>query len=337
MTTTPFRLITRAWLIASLALTIIGVWLAFRLYAPRWSAPVPLALTFAFLGAFEPVRYALWLGQTTPLVFAMVLWSLWLLRKQRDATAGLLLSIPVFLKLTPVVFALVWAWQRRGRALAGLTVGLAGLVLLSILTVGLDANAAYVHRVSEIARITLVTFNNHSLPALLTRLSFDHPNVSAFTMLPQPAWVRWTVASTMAGATGLMLVVTRHGRSEDGALLEAYGMLALLLVPSIAWTHYFVFLLPAALGLRACLPEGRHQRLVGIAGLAMLAFCARPLVTDQTAFDPSRHGMIATPTCGALGMLALLGAVAWRQRPRAVAGNTIPGRPLAGCGAGARS
>src|SRR5579859_2660287 len=73
----PFRTAMRAWLLASLVAPVAGIWLAFRVWAPRWASPWPLALAFALRGWFRAVRYALWLGQTTPFIFLDVALAVW--------------------------------------------------------------------------------------------------------------------------------------------------------------------------------------------------------------------------------------------------------------------
>jgi hypothetical protein len=316
---TPFRTTAHAWLLASLVATIAGAWLAFRAYAPRWATAWHLAAVFACISWFEPVRYALWLGQTTPFVFLDVVGAAVLLRTRKDAAAGLVLSLSVFLKLTPIVLVASWAWQRRWRAVAAALGGLLALALLSAAIDGIAPNVEYLRRVHQISGITLITFNDDSLPALLTRWTFRQPDVVAFTMIPPPAWVRWAV---VAGTALVAILAVRCDRVRpDGQLLDALGMLAMLLVPSIAWTHYFVFLAPVALVVCTRVPRGALRVACVVACLVVLASCCRPWITDQTDFDPLHPGSFTTPAWAALALVALAcGVGLWRsglrQRPR---------------------
>jgi alpha-1,2-mannosyltransferase len=323
LTELAFPTAVRIWLIVSLLATAAGIALAIRVYAPRWATAGWLAVAFAAMACFEPVRYSLWLGQTTPFVFLDVIGAAWLLRRKRDLAAGLVLSLSVFLKLTPIVFAVSWAWRRRFRALSGVGAGLLVLVLVSVAVTGIGPNLVYVRRVAQIAGITLITFNNHSVPAFLTRWTFRQPDLGTFLMIAPPSWVRWTMLGVTVLVTALVLVLTRQRR--DGALLDAFCALAMLLLPSIAWTHYFVFLVPVALVIATRLPRGLPLRLGGPACVCLLALCARPFIPDQTDFEPTRGATLAGPTYAALGMLVLLVTVAvLRSR-----GSQRPGEPRA--------
>jgi alpha-1,2-mannosyltransferase len=258
---------------------------------------------------FEPVRYALWLGQTTPFVFVSLVGAIALVRRGRLLEGGLVLALPAYLKLTPLVFVLLWAWQRRWRAVLGLAIGLSVLCTLSIAATGLGAHVAFVHRIADIGRITLVSFNNHSLGALLTRPTVPHDEVYRFLMLPPTPLARvatTAVACALAAAPVLMLRDDR--RSPLG---DCFAFLLMLLVPGISWTHYFVLLVPCAAAARSSPEGGRFARASAV---ALLLTCTRPILGDNAHLD-LHHGLIlAGPTLGALGFALLALVLAFRRR-----------------------
>jgi hypothetical protein len=82
-------------------------------------------------------------------------------------------------------------------------------------------------------------------------------------------------------------------------LAEALGFLAILLAPNIAWTHYFVFLLPVAAVLVA---QHRAGSWAPIAlGAVAIALCCRPVLAAQDRL-PSTASLllVSMPTIAAL-------------------------------------
>jgi alpha-1,2-mannosyltransferase len=222
---------------------------------------------------------------------------------------GLVLALAAYLKLTPLVFLVLWAWQRRWRAVLGLALGFGFLCVLSLAAMGLASHVAFFHRIADIARITLVSFNNHSIAALLTRPSVPHDEIYRFSMLPPAPLARVATlgaAGALCAAPALML---RDDRQS--ALAECFAFLFMLLVPSISWTHYFVMLLPCAAAVWSSPERGRFARPLAA---ALLCTCMRPIIGDNAHLDRDHGLMLVGPTLGALGFALLVGVLAFRRR-----------------------
>jgi alpha-1,2-mannosyltransferase len=309
LTQWPFDRIMHAWVVASAIATVAGVGLTLYAYAPRWRASIALPLVMLALVPFEPIRYALWLGQTTPFVFLCLVGGVALVRSGRPLAGGLVLSLAAYLKLTPLVFLLLWAWQRRWGAVLGLAIGFGALCVLSITVMGMDSHVAFVHRIADIARITLVSFNNHSVSAFLTRPAVAHDEVYRFLTLPPTPLARFAtlgVAGVLVAAPATML---RDDRQSP--LGECFAFLFMLLVPSISWTHYFVLLVPCAAAAWSSPERGRSGRVLAC---ALLCTCMRPILGDNAHLDRDHGLMLAGPTLGALGFALLALVLAFRRR-----------------------
>jgi alpha-1,2-mannosyltransferase len=306
----PFETTARVWLAVSTLAMWCGLLFALRLYAPSWLRAPTLGLTLLVLAAFEPIRYALWLGQTTPVVFALTLLALHLARMGKPLRAGFILAIPAFLKLTPMIFGLVWLARRRTRATLALVIGFAILTISSIVSMGVEAHFTYARRIAEIGAHTLVAYNNHSLSAVLSRPFQEAIECTQWRIVPQVPWARPCAAVAALVISSTAVLVLRSKQPLDGAvkddLVEGLSMVAMLLLPSISWTHYFVFLVPLLLiVVRHAKRYLRHGRVASVVAVALFLLCMRPVLPNQMTFAPGT-GLVEGPTLSAFGFLGLM-------------------------------
>ena len=96
----PATSITWVWAVISAIAFIAGVVLVRRIYLPESSL---LALTAVFLALclFEPALYGFWLGQTSAVIFALVMCAMALQRVGFPLSAGGALAVATFVKITP--------------------------------------------------------------------------------------------------------------------------------------------------------------------------------------------------------------------------------------------
>jgi hypothetical protein len=298
----PFADLKRAWALIGLLALMGAVLLTYLVYLPGGLAPVPLALTFLALCVFEPALYGAWLGQTTPLIFALIAGSIAAERRGWHAFAGALLSLAAFIKITPIAIAAIWLWRGPRRAFAWCLIGLALLWGMSCAVAGVDLHAIYLGRVVEASQVSLAALNNHSLLAVMMRLGRD-PATLDWRMLQPSLFARLIVAIAGVVATAFAIRYLGRVRRNDPdswkPAAESLVLLLILLLPNIAWTHYFVLLLPA---MATVLQRDGRRSLTGllIVGAAWAA-CARPIVPPQSllpAIGP--HLLAAGPTWAAL-------------------------------------
>jgi hypothetical protein len=317
-----FTTIARTWTWLSALLLLAGLHLVSAAYAPAWTfwkRPLPWAVLLLLLCAFEPIRYGFWLGQTTAIIFPLVVAALLLQRRGRSAAAGIALALAAFVKLTPIVFLGIWIWRGPRRAAVWCIGVLVLLWAVSIASMGVDTHLAYIARVAAISRVDVAAYNNHSLLAFFSRPLVDPAAWSDWRMLTPPAVavaLNWIVLAAGLGCGAYLVArIPTTDEARWRPLAEAGAFLLILLAPNIAWTHYFVFLLPV---LTVVLIEARGDSRVPVA-LAALAFvlCCRPILAAQEqipATDSLR--LMSTPTIAAFAAAV---ALFWTARHRSPA------------------
>lgn len=295
----PYTLVAHAWLVAAAIAMLGGLYAGARFFAPGVRGPLAAAVMVGALLSFEPIRYGFALGQTTPFIFALTMGALLAASRARPLTAGSLLALAAFVKLTPLAFAIAWIAAKRWKALAAMAAVFAALALLSIGVAGLAPHLEYVERVRDIGRSTVIAFNNHSLPAFVER--FGRPNASLFTIIPVAPSTRVFVA--LAAVLMIALAawsVRRVDTVHRERLVAASCAVFVLMIPTIAWTHYFVLLVPVGVAIWELAPSRPARGAV----VAALLLCSRPLAMDHVKIERGPIGMIVGPTIAALLLYA---------------------------------
>jgi alpha-1,2-mannosyltransferase len=313
----PFTTTARIWCLAS----VVAFLAAFALLAAH-AAPgrrrtlFVLAAVLFGTAALEPVLYAFWLGQTTPFIFLLVIAALaW--EEKRPFLAGVCLSLAVFVKLTPVFLLIPWLRRFEKRALLGVAFGLAAATLVSIAACGLSANIEYASRIREISRITLVAFNNQSLEGTLTRALDADAQLFEWRLVTPPRAIDWLAkGATLIGAALVFFIApprragARRGARRD--LAVALAIAVMLLAPTISWTHYFVFLVPAAVFIGRAAEALSAPRLLGWLPAASLVLLVRPVAVTDSRFGPGPFDFVATPFLVALVFVAVASVLSFR-------------------------
>ena len=314
------------WTVVSTLLLLAGFQATVRTYLPA-AHPIWLAVAVLALCAFEPLLYGLWLGQTTSAVFALTMGAIALQRRGRLAGAAICLALAAYVKLTPIVVAAVWIWRGPRRAAIYCGVALAALWGLSLALMGAGPNIEYLQRVDEIRGIALVSYNNHSLLAFLAR--FEAPPLDRLhwrMLTPGADVLAGNGVMLAAGALAAFVVYRRIARQPDERVrpfLEALALLAMLLVPNIAWTHYFVFLIPIA-AIVVAMREADDLPVLVLVAVA-IALCSRPLLEPQNVAPAASHDplLLSLPTFAAVVMfVAVLRAAGGHAPLRSNAGTS---------------
>ena len=220
----------------------------------------------AWLATLPLVIDALIMGQSDPINLFLVTAGLVLAREARPVLGAGLIGLAGMIKVLPLAFWWVLVVRRRlWGAVAG---AILTLVASVVLLTGLAGWGKGLHSIVEwhkslvetegpwalVARDDSLRENNESLPVVLARTFGDLDpdltrNAVPLAHLPlRLIWVLWMAILAVMAATWLACA-WRTRRAEHGQMwLGMFGLTAALMLAAtpIAWPHYFMWFLPAA-------------------------------------------------------------------------------------------
>lgn len=275
----------------------------------RWrDQAIPAGLALAGLAVFSnPVTRNLALGQINVVLTALVLLDVAFLRRTR--WHGLLIGLAAAVKLVPFLFVvyLVLVGRRRAALTASATFG--GAALLGLLLEPGQSWLFWTRHMFDPTRVgSAPHVANQSLRGVVARLLHDD--------LP-PASVTLALGAAVVGAA-LWAARRYEARGEELLGVSIIGLAGLLASP-IAWTHHWVWTVPALVALVAAVLRDRLHTdplRIGLAVLGTVCFVdvyrvgvamPRPLHPDWPAvFTASWQQM-----CGASYVIVGLGYLTW--------------------------
>lgn len=268
------------------------------LFHPGWM--VLIALVFY---TSDPVRYALTFAQTHILYILLTILALQCDRK-RPVLAGALLALAAAVKITPAYFFLYWLILRRWKPAASFAATSALLVAVSTALLGWPLFDEYLHVLSGVSNVLLVSYNNQSFPAAMMSHAFPSSEMIHWTPHLLPPWLKMLTSALAVASTVVGGWLDR--RSPDRAPLGAiFALVGVTVFTPIAWTHYFfILIIPVMVGLEY-LRSSRPYAL--LAALALI--CVLNLVPHR-AF----HYRLRSRTCAAVLSMAVLFDLGRRYR-----------------------
>ncbi|WP_137701525.1 glycosyltransferase family 87 protein [Marimonas lutisalis] len=290
-----------------IAAALLAAWLGWHLshrtpLSPGWA----LAL-LAILGAGTPALNTFMLNQPQITILAMVLLAFVLVHRGHDLSGGAVLGLAAAIKLSPILFALLFVLNRRWRALGAALVVSGGLALASLLVAGWPLHATFLDRLSQIDAMVVQTRVNFSLETLLYQVSEilnGHPVVEGrkgmvFTATA-PTWINLLISAAFLAALAALWLTTR--RMPDATRLPVQ-LIALSLITALfgplSWAHYFLLPLLLLPALFTIMPTSRAWGW----SIAFIATTSFPLFMATHVFN---HLIMATAVLPALTALALL-------------------------------
>jgi len=323
-----FPIASQVLTVANVLATLGIVWFAAKIFDNRLLRPAPLAAILLVVTVSEPLRYSLFLGQTTPLVLFAMVYAIHLSRQGHPVPAGILLALATAIKITPVIVALYWLWNRRQRRSAmTFAVSMALIIAASVLLVGWQANVDYAHTLRRVSDSGLPSFNNHSLVGWALTRSVSEERLRDFTIVPISTAVRLfnltLLAATVAAVGFLGRFLARRGDAGrasddrtcddlDRLLISALFLLPLVFTP-ISWTHYYLAMVVPILALSGAYLDRRAQ-WGGVLVVLLVLLNTQPVATDSML---GRIGILvhAHLWSAVLAVMALLGLplAAWRR------------------------
>lgn len=276
-----------------------------RHWARRFLQPGWLALLLAGILYCTPFRYAMYLLQTHALLQLSAVAGLCLAARGRGWQGGGLLAFAAAVKITPGFLVLFWLARGNRRAVCGFAVASALLFLLALIVAGSATMLSYAETLRWISGVLLVSANNQSLaawaefsPVLQSELS--HARI--FSLPPVLRLGSLALVACSAAACGLL--ARRAGREGPAAAL---ALVAVTIFTPIAWTHYFIVLIPGIM-----IIAGSGFRGV-LAALAILALNALPISVNPSEPQLGPPVILYSHFYGGLLSIAALAAVMSRR------------------------
>ncbi|MGR6035207.1 MAG: glycosyltransferase family 87 protein [Candidatus Nitrosoglobus sp.] len=244
-----------------------------RAWADNFLRPFPLVFLLAAIALSTPFQYAMWLVQTHALFLMLTVAALYLAQRDRSFQAGALLALACAVKITPGLLAIYWLIGGRRQAALWFVLCSLGLALLTVVAVGANLTLDYVHSMRRVSNVLLVSFNNQSLVAWLASQSMLS-ELGSWRMLPLTPLLK--IVSLIASLVGVAFAGWMSKRYEWAGASAALALIVITIFSPIAWTHYFLVLIPAVMIL---------SNIGGVLPL-MVAVITFILNTTPVAIDP---------------------------------------------------
>ena len=289
--------LTVAALIATIYVVIARCWP--RATTADVTGATALVLPVALL--LEPVRETLTFGQINMWLVALV--AVDCLAKHPRWPRGVLVGLAFALKLTPAAFVLFFLIRRDFRAAVVTIVSGAVFVGLGFLFAWKESVAYWLSGAGPTAGVSGSPFGtNQTIVAALRRLVI--PEIAQNVL-----WV--ALVGVVVGVAVLLMF-----RLDSPSALVVNGVLALLIAPT-AWSHHWVFIVPALIVLAFHAVHGRQSVLVGLGVLAVFLIGPHQYLTrgSDTELTWTWYQHIIGDSY-VLVALALLATTMWQVRAR---------------------
>ncbi|MBB5955977.1 alpha-1,2-mannosyltransferase [Saccharothrix tamanrassetensis] len=242
-----------------LALSVICLVAAVRVYGWNQRAVVWGLGVAAVVSVFDPMRETLWFGQINLVLGVLIIVDCLLPR--RWVPRGALIGLAAAIKLTPAVFALFWVARREWRPVLTAVGSFVVFGVVGFVVMPADAQRFWLHALLDPARVGRLTYaSNQSLRGTLARLG----------LADSGQLVAWVLLSLVA--VGLAwFVAARFSRAGDDLTAFLAVAVAGLLISPVSWGHHWVWIAPALVLLGSIRRTDLRHRVVVAVVVAIFA------------------------------------------------------------------
>ncbi len=277
-----YLLLNHVALAGAIALSLVTV-------RPTLPAHWTVALLALILLAFHIFFASFTLGQVDASLLFLLALGFYGFQRRRPALAGLPIAIAAAIKLVPGIVVLYFIVRGDFRA-AAWAVGAGAVILVASLpAAGLDAYETYLRDTLPSLTRGSSHYSNVSLTGAIARESSpdvvgSNPRIISLDELPLGGTARALMAMTALGVVGAAAAVVgprrrRQAETAEPAATNVFGyylfVAAGLLVSSVTWQFYAIWLLPvflaAYLAPRRVLPASQGVRALVLGALAVAA------------------------------------------------------------------
>lgn len=278
-------LLNNVLLFSSLALIMMARDREFP-HLPEWM----LALLLVF--GFQPIYISLELGQVDFVILFLIALCYWAYKRGSKLIVGPCLALAAMIKLAPAMLVLYFLWKRE---LLIFLAAMAALVLagaVSVLIAGHEAILVFGTRILPALLKGTAFFQNQSLNGFFCRLFVDPSLYYSLQEFPSVPQARILSALTSAVLLVVAAYATRKRARRHRLRFDlefSLAMVTTLLVSSVAWDHYYTWLLlPFLILLSPELKESLGARpYLPVVALALLAYLT--IAVPSTLYEMSLH------------------------------------------------
>lgn len=221
-----------------------------QLVAPGIKSAVALAIQLAFWGATTIGIVAINELQFQALVSALIVLAFFSAQREEHIAAGLFLAVAASIKLTPLIFIVLWIAQRNYQPIKFFVLFGVILGLTSILWAGWPAHQLFLESVISLGTDTIIRYTSFSLTAAVGILS--SPELVGSLWGNSPASHQSYQFATFWGVNvltkiflvALVIWIAVWGQRIFSNQLYVYGIplvtLAIGLSSPLAWGHHYL-------------------------------------------------------------------------------------------------
>lgn len=214
---------------------------------------VALAVFLSF--KYGPLAQSMWLGQSSPLIFVLVLLAQWLIRRRQPELAGGVMGLAAWIKVFPGLLILYFLLRRQWRIVAGaVTAGILLLVMM-ISVIGVSGVLSTTHMLSNGSNQSL-GYQNEALARvpMWIALWLGH-RMSTGLLLAGYALCALVALAFFGGVIyqqrrrsvirGDLASEDAHAGSTESLLGYNWALVTMVLMSPITWEHHDAWILPA--------------------------------------------------------------------------------------------
>jgi alpha-1,2-mannosyltransferase len=268
-----------AWLWLSLGALVAGAVITARALLPAAWPRARIGLVVAL--TFPPATYNLWHGQMNLVIFLLLAVALSDYLSGRRTRCGAVIGVAASIKLAPILLLVVLARRGWWRAVAAGVGTAAAAAVLAVATLGWTVTHQYITSVLPVLNRDNGWIYNQTWNGVVSRL--DQHSVLAADAAS--LWVHALATALSVGTVAALWFAVRkaHRTRAERGVEFACGIVAMLLVGSIAWYPVYVHLLIAlAAAAGVAYERGLHRRAlagwtvaalvgIGVIGAAVIA------------------------------------------------------------------
>ncbi|MEO9045494.1 MAG: glycosyltransferase family 87 protein [Candidatus Dormibacter sp.] len=255
------------WLWLSLGALVGGAVIVARTALPASWPRARIAIIVAL--TFPPATYNLWHGQINLFIFLLLAVALSDYLSGHRTRCGVVLGVAASIKLAPIVLLVVLARRGWWHAVAASVAAVAACAALAVATLGWTVTHQYITSVLPVLNRDNGWIYNQTWNGVVSRLGQHSVLAAAGASL----WLHAIATALSVATVAAVWLAVRQGRrtrAERGAEF-ACGIIAMLLVGSIAWYPVYVHLLIAiAAGAGLAYERGLHRRALSAWTIAAL-------------------------------------------------------------------